>query len=350
MEATRDSIEKALYTDKEGTIIGLPEVQLMEDPPVERFTILREATQLADVDLVYKAAMVLAAWGDDVGLATIEHLIDERIHEKYLLVPHRIYGYDNIYDELAEAVHLFGSLGAGSTEHRREQAIRVYRKLLELYGPCNYESTLKSALKRSDLSELAADVEAAIKRALSLRKCYLASQLLPCLARWKPAATMDLIPVFLQQEPEAPNPIINVAEALRHISSERSKQLLTFLRQHADPLVRTEAEEAIKRQEDVNRAASLADNECPTRYCRWWVSWSFEWQLSPKAGCELTSRQKPPRMRFADVACCRSDSTSPVDHFEPREPCLQEDGVDPSRWLRSRDSKWDELEKGKEGS
>jgi hypothetical protein len=92
---------------------------------------------------------------------------------------------------------------------------------------------------------------------------------------------------------------------------------------------------------DIELAMRLPDDACPRRYCWWWTSLSFEWHLTPTEGCTfLTSKQRPPRIKYSDVPCCRCDPGSSVDHFEPREPDLEEDGIDPARWLEYRAEKW----------
>lgn len=83
----------------------------------------------------------------------------------------------------------------------------------------------------------------------------------------------------------------------------------------------------------------MPDDACPRRYCWWWVSLGFEWAIAPHQGCTFLNAAKPPEFRFSDIPCCRSEPSFRIDHFEPREPHLQNDGVDPSRWLRVRDAK-----------
>jgi hypothetical protein len=214
---SRKEIEAALYTDQSGNLIGLGEVQLLDDPPIERFDILQAALQSEDMEMRYRAAIVLAAWGDNQGLDTIEFLVDNRV-DRYVCVPHRIYSYNNVYDELAYGVYLFGHCGRRVPDQKR-----IYAKLLILYGPFSFESNLKYALLVRDFRELIPDVQQACQRALSFEKPYLASQLLPVLAKGSSELVWQFVPVFLDLRIQTPNPVTNVAEALGHINSGEAR-------------------------------------------------------------------------------------------------------------------------------
>ena len=88
--------------------------------------------------------------------------------------------------------------------------------------------------------------------------------------------------------------------------------------------------------EDIARASRLSPDECPRRYCWWWRSLSFEWEIPVSQGCTFifdrdrgkVSANYPGR----DSPCCRCDKSSSVDHFEPRDPHLADDGFDAKRW------------------
>jgi len=88
--------------------------------------------------------------------------------------------------------------------------------------------------------------------------------------------------------------------------------------------------------DDLSRAASIPADACPRRYCWWWVSLSFDWQLTASEGCTFLKVKKLPGWQYADLPCCRSDAASPIDHFEPRDPQIEVDGVDASQWLKYR--------------
>ena len=77
--------------------------------------------------------------------------------------------------------------------------------------------------------------------------------------------------------------------------------------------------------EDLDRARGLAQNDCPRRYCWWWHSLAFNWEIPIAQGCGFLIRSKPAGYRCPEVPCSRCDPSG-VDHYEPREPHLREDG------------------------
>ncbi|MEW4453759.1 hypothetical protein AB1L30_13885 [Bremerella sp. JC817] len=232
-------IYAALYCDDEGDVIGLDEVQLLDAPSETRVEILLKTLSHEDWEARKQAARVLAAWGFDAGLDTLEQLIDLRIDQHGVEVRHSIYGYNYVFDQLAEAVHLFQMLG--ESPRREEDQRRIYSKLLALYGECDFRSDLKYALARSGYAELLPEVVAAIERALAADKVYQASQLLPVVARWSPAIAWDWTAKFWSEERLVPSPLANVAEALGEIDTDASREMLQSLSTHVDTVVRDEA-------------------------------------------------------------------------------------------------------------
>ena len=85
--------------------------------------------------------------------------------------------------------------------------------------------------------------------------------------------------------------------------------------------------------EDIERAKGIGHTECPRRYCWWWRSLSFEWNLPVKNGCTFLEVRKPPDWPNGDLPCRRCNSSSVADHYEPREPHLMEDGFEETDWL-----------------
>ena len=82
--------------------------------------------------------------------------------------------------------------------------------------------------------------------------------------------------------------------------------------------------------EDVARAKALPRDACPRRYCWWWHSLSFDWTTPVKDGCTFLTADKPPDYPNEDCPCRRAEPASLIDHYEPREPHLIEDGVVPA--------------------
>jgi hypothetical protein len=84
--------------------------------------------------------------------------------------------------------------------------------------------------------------------------------------------------------------------------------------------------------DDLIRAGNIPADQCPRRYCWWWQSLTFDWEMTPMEGCTFQASSKPLSMKNAEVPCRRCDSSSTVDHYEPREPHLLEDGFAVPRW------------------
>lgn len=207
-------IQHLLYEDEAGRVIGLDGVQLLDPVPTARLGPVRMLLASPDEYLAYQAASVLTAWGDAAGLRHLEQLIDGRVDQRLTLAPHRIRDYDNGYDEMARAVDLYGL----SPEAQRPAQLRVLGKLLALYGPCFFESNLKAVLLGLALplaAELGPAVHAALARTQEAGQLYLASQLLPPLARVDSAAARPLVdsfPGLLRQA--APKPSAGEADSI----------------------------------------------------------------------------------------------------------------------------------------
>jgi hypothetical protein len=87
-----------------------------------------------------------------------------------------------------------------------------------------------------------------------------------------------------------------------------------------------ELEEARKR---------LTRESCPRRYCWYWHTLTFDWDITPEQGCEVAERHGH-RLRLERETgqplapyqqCCRaSGNPQHPDYYEPREPHLQADG------------------------
>lgn len=237
-----DNIQHLLYEDDNGEAVGLREVQLLDPPPLSRVPALHNLLNHKDLIVVFDAALVLAAWGDKLGLDKLEEFIDSRIDELIELAPHPIEDYDNVYDVIAETVDLYGL-----SRQDPDRQVELYRKLLKLYGVCRFRGDLKYALLDSDFRELLPWVKEAIGRALVHDEEYLASQLLPVLAKWDADEAERQLPRFIAMPTQTPDPACNVAEALGWINTPQSRRKLEDLLEHPDFAVVEEAELSIKR-------------------------------------------------------------------------------------------------------
>ena len=236
-----------LYENEEGKVIGLDRVQKLKPVPTDRFAPARVLLHSSDLYLVYQAALVLTAWGDPAGLLQIEAMVDARVDRQMEFAPHRIYDYDNVYDEMAKAVYLYGL----SSDAHLEDRLRVFRKLLALYGPCQFESNLKRALLKMNFAEvLVPEMQDALQRAQKLGHTYLASQMLPPLARWEGEAVRPELDRFSgppSRAELAPDPRSNVAEALGYLPGLESRRQLEQMAQSPDRPIYEEARASLLR-------------------------------------------------------------------------------------------------------
>jgi len=87
-------------------------------------------------------------------------------------------------------------------------------------------------------------------------------------------------------------------------------------------------------ERDIAVAREIHADACPRRYCWWWRTLSFTWQLSPAEGCAFLVAEKPKWWKHQETACMRAVTSSTTDHFEAREAQLIEDGFETDYWQR----------------
>ena len=59
---------------------------------------------------------------------------------------------------------------------------------------------------------------------------------------------------------------------------------------------------------------------------------AFHWDISAADGCGFLKADKPPGWAQQSSPCIRALAGSTVDHFEPREPALDEDAFARNHW------------------
>lgn len=233
-----------LYEDDAGNVIGLDEVQLSRDALANRLGKLRDLLSTpVEPSESYQAALVLAAWGQSEGMTYLQNLVKTWLTTDSVrpsLSENRLYGYDDVPDEVAYAAYLFHLKGRASKD-----AYSLWEGLLQLYGVVEFHSKLKFVLMEIEENGLGADVRSAMERAIHKQKYYLASQLLPVLARWQPDGDLIHLEIFLNTKDD-PSPRINVAEALRYIRGDNWAELLRELQDDQDPVVAREARRAVE--------------------------------------------------------------------------------------------------------
>jgi len=90
--------------------------------------------------------------------------------------------------------------------------------------------------------------------------------------------------------------------------------------------------------EDLSEARKLTSKDCPRRYCWWWHSLSFDWEMSIDEGCKFLVSKKHIDWNHADTPCCRCDPNSNIDHFEPRDPQIIQDEISVDKLINKEDT------------
>jgi hypothetical protein len=174
------AIYNALYTDEFGEVVGLDEVQLLKAELSSRMPLLISLLRQDDLYLAYQCGLILAAWGVSDGVDYLEYLVETRIDKTMEFEPHRLWGEDNIYDVIAEALELAVSVNG----YDKILIVKIFKKILAIYGECYFESKLKQALINLNEPALLPNVKQAMQSAIGHERYYQASQLLPVLAKY----------------------------------------------------------------------------------------------------------------------------------------------------------------------
>ena len=221
-------VQHLLYDDDSGKPIGLPEVQLLEPPPADRMPRLRLLLAHGDEYVAYQAALILAAWGDKAGADYLEALVERWPEGSKGFAPHRIYGYDNACDLIADAMDIYGTVSDDE-----QGAKRVFRKLLGIYGPTRFESALQLLMLKPRYAELASDVETATDKALLYNLPDAAGRLLPALAKWTGIRALPVTRAVLSRG-AGRDARLSVAEALQYVPGVESVAMLERLLEDED--------------------------------------------------------------------------------------------------------------------
>ena len=193
MSSYPTAVYKALYCDEAGETIGLDEVQLLEPIPVERVSFLTEQLRSGDLYLTYQCGLILAAWGIKEGVNHLHQLVITRIDKIAELEPHRLWGEDNVYDVIADALGV-----AVLSDYNKTEVIKILDDILLLYGDCYFESKLKHVLIKLDDRRLLPGSKRAMHMALTSKRYYQASQLLPVIAKYDKSYATSQLPLFQQ--------------------------------------------------------------------------------------------------------------------------------------------------------
>jgi hypothetical protein len=125
----------------------LGEVQLLEQKSADRVEGLKGLLHSHDRYIAYQAMLILVSWNLPEGFEFLNRFIAERWEDKGDFEPHRIYGEDNVYDVVANALHI------ATLNGKNKQDLYPYIKwFLSVYGEHFFESNLKEFLLKTDCS------------------------------------------------------------------------------------------------------------------------------------------------------------------------------------------------------
>ena len=157
----------------------LSEVQLLENKAPDRVEKLKSLLHHDNRYIAYQAMLILLAWAIPEGFEFLNRFLSEKWDEKEEFEPHRLYGEDNVYDVIADALYIATFNGKG------EQYVYPYiKQFLYLYGDRFFESNLKNLLLNKNFRPLVKEIEQAMQEALQNKKYYQASQLFPVLVHY----------------------------------------------------------------------------------------------------------------------------------------------------------------------
>ncbi|MFN1215751.1 hypothetical protein ACKW6Q_02080 [Chryseobacterium kwangjuense] len=172
--------ELLYYYNEEGYEgYDLNEVQLLGKKDFDRVEQLKKILHHEDQYIAYQAMLILLAWSIPEGFELLDRFIAEKWDEKESFEPHRLYGEDNVYDIITNALYISTFNG------KSEQELYPYiKQFLHLYDDRFFESHLKDFLLKKDCGPLLKEIEQALQTALENQRYYQASQLFPLLVHY----------------------------------------------------------------------------------------------------------------------------------------------------------------------
>ncbi|MGH1517947.1 hypothetical protein [Chryseobacterium sp. JK1] len=211
-------IECLLYYYQEDGNEGydLSEVQLLEIKDPDRAEKLKDLLLHDNRYIAYQAMLILLAWAIPEGFEFLNRFINEKWEQREEFEPHRLYGEDNVYDVVADALYI--STFNGKNE---EELYPYIKQFLHLYGTRFFESDLKNLLLKKDFSPLVQEIEQAMQEALQHHKYYQASQLFPVLVHYDKSNFNEYKEIF--------NSLINLDNRVAY-NIEESEKIKSFMK------------------------------------------------------------------------------------------------------------------------
>ncbi|HFC92815.1 MAG TPA: hypothetical protein ENJ51_08395 [Leucothrix mucor] len=147
----KKNIYDLLYTNKQGKKESSYEMSLLEDQdiPWDRIEklkgLLQPVSSIKNILIPLESAKLLSSWGIEEGLNYLENLVDNRVDKLGLISPHRLFSYDQIYEEIQDAITNYYARHADrSTEEGINAAKRIkpiLLKIIKLFEVLPFELT-----------------------------------------------------------------------------------------------------------------------------------------------------------------------------------------------------------------
>jgi len=230
-----------LYADESGEIVGVDEVQLLDEVPADRIPALRALLCGDDLGTRFGSLLLLAAWGDSDGLASAEQFLSSTGNEFDGLNPHRLHDQDRTYDLIADALSLAvrvrGMDPAQVTPHAE--------RLLDMATSQFFEHGLQRLVTAIADPALGAETDAVVRRLARDGRHREASDLLPAVAATDPVAASEALNLFRTDTGFMDESVTGVATTLGRIRSEAAISELESLQQSEQPGAATAAKFAL---------------------------------------------------------------------------------------------------------
>ncbi|WP_294286572.1 hypothetical protein [uncultured Chryseobacterium sp.] len=210
----KNEIHELLYHFSEEGQDGydLNEVQLLEERDAERTEKLKLLLHNEDRYIAYQAMLILLAWAEPEGFKQLDEFISEKWAEKETFEPHRMYGEDNVYDVIANALYI------ATLNRKPEHELYPFIKhFLEIYGNQFFASNLKDFLLKKNCRPLLKEIEQAIHNAVQDNRYYLASQLFPVIVHYDKSTFNQYIDIFSGLVNQDNRIIYNIEKAKKNL-------------------------------------------------------------------------------------------------------------------------------------
>lgn len=187
-----DEIRNLLYSTSVEDEFGLDEVQLMEIIPTERIFKLIALLDNESKFIAYQAMLILTAWNIEEGFKSVDKFIEEQPDKEYNFEPHRIWGKDNVYDDIAYALYI-----STLKSNNEKKIIPYFIKLLNLYDKKYFDSKFSYCLLDIEPdNDLLPYIIKALEASLENKMYLQSSQLLPVIVNYDKKNAKKYIPIF----------------------------------------------------------------------------------------------------------------------------------------------------------